>query len=249
MGVFMKERSYIEESCISHLVERQIRSYNSQRKSIRDQETADSAGTYKFVAISHDAGSLGGMVASALAWEMGWHVFDKEIIKHIAENSHVRESIVRELDEKAKNLVHDAVERLLRMAEGTSFGEEDYHRELFKAFATLSAQGGVIFLGHGGVFALREAEGLRVRITASFAKRVKRLKKQWALPEEQVRRRLRRHDTDLNQFVRYHFGQDREHLQHYDLVFNTDNLSIDQVVASLKMMMQNTESVGLYAVE
>lgn len=240
----MKECNYIEDKSSAHLVEKQIRSYNLRRKALRERASAENVGTYRFVAISHDTGSLGEKVASDLAWELGWHVFDKEIIEHIAKNSHVRESIVRELDEKAKNLVHDAVERLLRMAEGTSFGEEDYHQGLVKAFATLSAQGGAIFLGHGAAFALRDVNGLRVRITASPTTRVQRLMKRWGFAENEVDERIRRLDDDLRRFVRHHFGAEREHLENFDLVYNTDRVGIDQVVASLKAMIQNAQARG-----
>jgi cytidylate kinase len=238
----MKEYNYTEARGLDQLVEKQIHSYNLRSKAPRDCASDENSDVYRFIAISQDAGSFGEAVASELAWEIGWHVFDKEVVEHIAKNSHVRESIVRELDEKAKNLVHDAVERLLRLAEGTPFGEEDYHQGLIKALATLSAQGRAIFLGHGAAFALRGLSGLRVRITASRSTRVGRLRERWAISKAAVDRRVRQLDDDLRRFVRHHFGVDREHLQNFDLAYNTDHLSIAQVAASLKATIQNRQA-------
>jgi cytidylate kinase len=220
------------------LVERQMRLYNARHKPAQERRQDAKTGSYRFIAISRDIGSLGAEIAAELAQRLSWRVFDKEIVEYIARNSHVRESLVRELDEKTQSLIQDTIERLLRMAEGKSFGVEEYHQALLKTLATLAAQGEAIFIGRGAVFALREPSGLHLRIMASPATRIQRLSKRWQVPPDQAQKRMQQTDDEFREFIRYHFKQNRDDLRFYNLVFNTDHASTRQVVESVVAFMQ-----------
>jgi cytidylate kinase len=234
--------SATQGSDVGQLVERQTFIYNSRRKELRQTGSIDGRLRHRYITISRDPGSLGSGVASQLASTLKWFVFDRQIVDYIARHAHVREEMVRELDEKAQSLVQDAVERLLRMAEGQSFGIEEYREGLLRTLATLSAQGGAIFLGHGAAFALRDEYGLRVRIMASRAVRPARLAERWNVPLDEARRRMLRMDADQNEFVRRHFRQDREDPRHYQMIFNTDHLSVDQVAGAILTVMGFAEA-------
>ena len=230
---------------IGKLVERQVFRYNARRRELRETGGTGQAGCCRYASISREAGSLGQEVRAALAERLQWHVFDKELVEYIARNAHVRERIVRELDEKAQTLVQDTIERLLRLVEGSSFGEEEYHRGLLQALGTLSAQGGAVFVGHGATFALREPAGLHIRIIASPQTRIGRLSREWHVPAEQAERRMREADTDFREFIRHHFKSDPDDLTYYDLVFNTDHLTVDQVVSAVLSVMQSSGFEGV----
>lgn len=242
----MEKLAELDGPAIGKLVERQVFRYNARRRELRDTGVAETAGGYRYASISREAGSLGEEVAAALAEQLQWHVFDKELVEYIARNAHVREKIVQELDEKAESLVQDTIERRLRLVEGGSFGEEEYHRGLLRALGTLSAQGGAIFVGHGATFALREPAGLHLHITASPPVRIERLSRAWQLPAEQAARRMREADEAFPEFIRHHFRKDPDDLTYYDLVFNTDHLTIDQVVTAVVSVIRRpvSESVG-----
>ena len=222
-----------------HLVERQMLFYEERRKLIR-QHTAEPAGPYHFITISREIGALGDAVASETAKRLKWIVYDKEIVDYIAANGKVRHSLVDQLDEKTQSLIYDSVDGLLRILQGKSFSIEEYHVALIKTLATLAAQGHAILLGHGGAFVLQGQPGLHVRITASLPVRIRRLSKKWNTPDEKTRKTVLKIDAERREFIHRHFNQDKDDIRFYHLVFNTDYLTVDRIVAAITGVVEQS---------
>jgi cytidylate kinase len=194
---------------------------------------AEPTGLYRFVTIARDVGSEGDEVASGLAQRLQWHVFDKEIVDSIAEDSHVRQGLVRELDERSQGLVQDMVERLLHMAEGISFGNMEYHKALIKTLAYLAARGNAVIVGRGSAFALQGEPGLHLRVVASLETRVMRMAQRWEVKPEEAKRRMQQIDAGRHGFVQRHFGQNIDDPLFYDAIINTDRMSVEDAVRCL----------------
>ncbi|HYK88368.1 MAG TPA: cytidylate kinase-like family protein [Acidobacteriota bacterium] len=196
---------------------------------------------YRFITISRRRGSLGDAIAHDLARRLGWQVFDREIVDHIALHSNVRQTLVEQLDERAQNLIHESVQRLLNMAAGASFGAEEYRDALLKALAFVAGRGDAILVGRGANFALRsESGGFHIRIVASPEVRIRRLMQRWQISLADARQRIDQMDSERRNFVRHHFKQDIDDFRHYDAVFNTDNLTARQVADSIMAMLSGT---------
>jgi len=222
----------------AQLAERQMLLRNVRDRALHESPTVETSLRYRFITISRKIGSLGNAVAQDLAVRLSWRVFDKEIVDHIAQHGHVRQSLVEQLDERSQNLIHESVQRLLTMAAGSSFGAEEYHEALLKTFAYMAARGEAILVGRGANFALREeTRGLHVRIVASPEVRVRRLKQRWGVPALEARQRMEQTDTERRNFIRHHFKQEIDDLHHYDVVFNTDILTARQVSDSILGMI------------
>jgi cytidylate kinase len=216
------------------LVERQMLLHEERSKLDQTHAGDKKPGPYRFITISRDIGALGDAVASELAETLQWKVYDKEIVDRIVTDSHARRNLVEQLDEKTQSRVHDSVERLLMMFQGQNFSNDEYHIALIKTLAVLAAQERCIILGHGGVYALQEQAGLHVRITASLPVRVQRMSRRWNLSSDQTRRIVLKTDRDRRDFVQHHFSLDREDLlSYFHLIFNTDWLTVDCVVAAI----------------
>jgi cytidylate kinase len=225
------------------LVEQQLRLWNARRLAAREKLNEESSSCFRFLTIARDEGSLGNEIAQELSRRLGWHVFDKEIVTYIAKNSHVRENLVRQLDQKYQNLLQDAISRFLRMPEYASFGAEEYHEALLRTLICVAALGGAILVGRGANFALRDDErGLYVRITASSEVRFQRLSKSWKATPEEARHRMEADDEERREFIRKYFKKDFDDLRFYDLIFNTDRLSIEQIVTSILPVIQGPTS-------
>lgn len=199
-------------------------------------------GRFRFITISRDLGALGNFVASELATRLAWQVYDKEIVDFIAANSNVRLDLVKELDERVQNLIHDTVDRLLHMADGISFGNEEYHKALLKTLATLAALGSAIIVGRGGANALPGQSGLHLRITASPEIRTRRISERHRIPLEEAKRMVQQVDAERRSFLRHHFKASAEDGRYYDLIINTDRISVEQAADAILGMMQQTES-------
>jgi cytidylate kinase len=221
-------------------VERQIRLWNARRYAAEEKLKEEYG--FRFLTIARDEGSLGNEIAQELSRRLGWHVFDKEIVAYIAKNSHVRESLVRQLDQKSQSLIEDAVSRLLRMPEYASFGTDEYREALLRTLVSLAAHGSAILVGRGANFVLRENEqGLKVRITASPEVRVQRLSKSWKATPEESRRRMEADDEERRKFIRQYFGRDFDDLCFYDIVYNTDRASAERIASSILVLMNLPE--------
>jgi cytidylate kinase len=226
----------------AHMIERQMLLHYARARAGVESPSEKLPLAYRFITISRDLGSLGDEIAQELAGHLGWRVFDKEILDYISQNSHVRQSLVQQLDEKVQNMVHESVQRLLRMAEGGSFGIDEYHEALLKTLAFLAAQGESIVVGRGANFALRGDPGLHVRIVASAEIRAERLSQRWNVSLEEASLRMREFDAERKNFIRRHFKHDLNDLRYYDLIFNTDHLPPQTVVASILGMLSTPEA-------
>jgi hypothetical protein len=222
------------DSCgFLHLVERQMLLQTELHKLGPRDQPAHLPGPYRFITISRDAGSLGDQIASELGTRLGWSLYDKEIVDYIAHHSHVRQALVDQMDEHARNRIHDTIRRFLQ-----PFGNDEYHVGMLKALVALAAREHAIILGHGGAFALRDQPGLHIRVTASLSQRVGRLALDWGLPLEETRRRVVRVDADRRSFIRFHFHEDREDTRFYHVIFNTDHFAASQVVGAIVGIVQ-----------
>ncbi len=230
-----------ESPVASHLIERQmLLTRVRDRASPRQAEPAPAA-RYRFITIAREVGAEGDIVANQLAKGLGWDLFDKEIVDYVARDSHVRQDLVLELDERSQSLIHDTVQRLLLMAEGISFGNEEYHEALLKTMAYLAARGNAVIVGRGGAYALHGEPGLHVRIVASQDVRIERLVKRWGIAPAEARRRMLQIDVDRRNFIQHHFRQNLDDRRFYNAVINTDDLSIDQVVHAVLGLMNVPE--------
>lgn len=224
---------HLEPFITTRLSENQMRWWN-----VLHPAEQTHASPYLFLTISRDMGTPGDEIAQAIAQRQGWRLYDKEIVDHIANNSRVREDMVRQLDEKTRGRMHNMILRMLRMPEEAPFGQEEYHDSLMKTLATLAARGEAILVGRGANFALRWVEhGLHVRITGSLEKRIQALSQLWRVSSEIARRRVFDIDAERRAFIRHHFKQDVNDLCFYSLVINTDHVSTEQAVRSILATM------------
>jgi len=225
-----------ETNISADAVEKQLRSWNAKREAAREKLKKGSG--FRFLTIARDEGSLGNEIAQDLARLLEWHVFDKEIVTFIAKNSHVREIVVRQLDQKSQSLIGDAISRLLRMPEFASFGTDEYREALLRTLVSLAAHGSAILMGRGANFVLRENEqGLKLRVTASPEVRSERLSKTWQVTPEEAHHRMETDDEERRKFIRHYFRRDFDDLDFYDIVYNTDRLSADRIASSILAFM------------
>jgi cytidylate kinase len=226
-------------------IERQMLLAGARDRASRATAAGQSSLQYRFITLSRDAGSQGDEIAQILGQRLNWMVCDKEILDCLAQNRHVRQGLVEQLDEKAQNLVHETIQRFLRMAEGGSFGITEYYEALLKALAFLTVRGDAILIGRGANFVLRaESAGLHIRIIASPATRIERLSVRWRIPPAEARWRMEELDAQRRSFIRHHFKQIIDDPGFYDLVYDTDHLTPEQVVESIIGVMQSARPQG-----
>ncbi len=183
------------------------------------------------VAMTREMGSLGKDVADGLAEALGVPLIHHEIIDVLADKMRVRKShVIRLLDGQANIL-----ERLT--ADKTSLS-------IYTAseICGLALKGrGAIFRGWGAVHILREVPHVVcVRVCAPFELRKRRMMERLKTDDESmVVDEIRASDEAQTAIIRRNFHADWTDASYYDLVLNTERLSVAQCVDDILKVVRS----------
>jgi cytidylate kinase len=184
------------------------------------------------IAMTQEMGSLGKDVALQLADAMGLAVLRDEVAEHIADKMHVSKSLISRLREGKAGFVERRTTDQRSVAVYTA--EEVY---------TLAERGNVVIRGWGSTLLLRAVPHVVcVRVTRSFDKRVEWLKDKLGTTDtdfasDEVRRSDEAHAARMKQVFGVHWGD----AVLYDIVLNTDRISIDSCVEQIRQLAGRPE--------
>jgi len=185
------------------------------------------------VAITREMGSLGKDVAAALAEELGVALVYHEVIDHLADRMRVRKShVIRLLDGSAGLL-----ERLT--ADRTSLS-------IFSAdeIINLAMQGpGAVIRGWGATRLLRDVpHAVCVRVCAPFELRKRRMMERLGTADEaRVADEILKNDEAHTAIMRRNFAVQWTDAEHYDLVLNTERVSVRECVDQVMRLVKSPE--------
>ena len=187
--------------------------------------------------VSHEIGGGGPEIGQKVAEQLGFHYVDQELISDAALRYGVLEEKLSSLDESKPSLFErfDAETRR-------------YITVLQTAVFEFAEQDRVVLMGRASQWLLRGLPHvLRIRVMAPFDRRVKRLaKKLSGQMGEQTNPRTvqdmaRRDDQEKLGRMRYLYEVDLRDPSLYDIVINTDKLSIDAGVELVAATLQRPE--------
>ena len=185
------------------------------------------------VAMTREMGSLGKDVAAGIAQELGLPVVHHEIIDSLADKMRLRKShVVRLLDGQAGIL-----ERLT--ADDTSLS---IYTEAELCHLVMRGKGAVV-RGWGATHLFhRVAHVVRVRVCAPPALRRKRMMDRLRTQDEAfVDEEIRRSDEAQSAIMRRYFNVDWTDSSHYDIVLNTERVSIARCVEEVLRLVRSEE--------
>ena len=216
------------DSTIAAAVERQMRNWELSRRQGLEAEAAraERDDVADFITISRRVGSTGGLISQMLGKRLGWPVFDREILHHMANDDAVRTRLYEKMDERDTGWIESVLRWLLQ----GEFRREDYFVRLSETVLALARQGPAIFLGRGVDLILPRERGLRVRLTASEESRVAEYAEQRDLDEKAALAEMKRIETDREAYLRHHFNIDPSDPMRFDVVVNLDRFSTDDVI-------------------
>jgi cytidylate kinase len=181
------------------------------------------------ITISHEMGAGGPEIGQQVAGKLGYRYVDHELISDAAHRYGLLEEKLSHLDESKPSLFErfDAeTRRYITVIQTALFEFAEHDR--------------VVLMGRGGQWLLRGiSHHLRVRVMAPFEVRVKRLAAKLAGPMGEkasprtVMEMIRRDDTERAGRMRYLYEVDLADGALYDLVINTENLTIGTAVELL----------------
>lgn len=184
------------------------------------------------IALTQEMGSLAKDVSLKLAETLGLAVMRHEVIEHVADRMQVSTSLIGRLRGGKAGLV----ERLTTDSRSVALYTAE---ELF----ALADRGNVVLRGWGATCLLRPVPHVVcVRITRSLKKRV-----EWLMGDletddaEFAEAEIRRSDQAHGARMHAQFGVTWGDPVLYDLVLNTDRLSIESCVEQIRLMVNRPE--------
>ena len=194
------------------------------------------------ITIGREHGSGGHEIARALAQELGYACYDKEIVDHAAENSHFSREVMDSFDEKRVSPYVVPVPNFVGMGESFRLNMQVAAAQ-FEAIRSLAEQGNGIFVGRCADYVLRNRDDLlRVFIQASEDSRIREMMKRRDLSEDQARKLIRQVDKDRSSYYRYYTDQNWGDRQYYDLCINTDKVGVRGAVQIIKACLESVEA-------
>jgi cytidylate kinase len=209
-----------EESLFHNFIKEQLQKMQDARKDA-------GLGNQKYVplvTVSIDPGSGGSLVARQVAENLGFDFFNREIIKEIAASVHIKPDIIANMEKERLSGVEDLIASCLR---DTYLWPGMYLEHLEKVLYTLGEHGRTVVVGRGANFILPPEKRFSVRITAPIETRVDNIAKAYGVPAVKARNRIKDREERRAAFIKKTFHKDVRNPLHYDMVLNTEFMSIE----------------------
>jgi len=183
------------------------------------------------ITITREMGTLGKDVAVGLSDALDIPVIYNEIVDHLADRMRVRKShVIRLLDGKAGLL-----ERLA--ADKTSL----FVHSADEVIGMALQERGAVIRGWGASHLLRAVPHVVcVRVCSPFEVRKRRMLERLNTGNEaEIRTEIQQNDEAHAAIVRRHFGVEWTAPEHYDLVLNTERVSVGDCVAQVLALLRS----------
>ncbi len=206
------------ESSLADLLDRQARRWQIEGGAGMPQPRGP------LVALSRWAGAHGDEVASRVAEWLDYGLFNAASIDRLAGEPEFAARLIVGLDDVQSAAIEARVAAVMARAPAAPVG-------LVRAVATLGERGMAVVLGRGAASILPSARALRVLIVAPEATRAERTAQEKQIPLAEAAACVASADGARRSALRERFGIAAEDLTYYDLVLNTEALSIEAAAA------------------
>jgi cytidylate kinase len=182
------------------------------------------------IAMTREMGSLGRDIALGLAEELGLQLVQHEVVEHVADKMQVGASAVdRFLEGEASFMERWRIDRQ-RVSLFTA-------EEIFD----LASKGDVLIRGWGAAHLLRPVTHvLSVRVCAPMAKRIQVMMERIGIKDKDTaRREIEKNDAHHTKTMTQLGHANWQNPLHYDLVINTEQISIAAGIALVRQLFQN----------
>ena len=193
------------------------------------------------VCISHAAGAGGEEVGRLVAERLGFLYVNEEIVARAAAKGGVDAADVAD-EERRKSLAARALNAIAQgggeawtlgavgpLSSREELDSDDIRSLIRETIEQTAARGKAVIVAHAASYAIGHGDGvLRVLVTASPETRTTRIAEAEGLDQAGAARALKESDAGRADYLKRFYDVREESPTHYDLVLNTDGLSVEQ---------------------
>ncbi len=196
----------------------------------------------RVVCISHNTGAGGSEIGRLVAQRLGFRYVDEDLVAHAAAKGGVAPSDIAD-EERRKSFLSRLLNELARGGSAEAWAalgyvpsdaergptSDEVRRLLREAIEETAARGDAVIVSHAASHAISaRSDPLRVFVTASPQTRITRLCDVDRLEEPSAARAIKEADAARADYLKRFHEVDAEEPTQYDIVLNTDQLSIEE---------------------
>lgn len=204
---------------IERIIEEQVRNWQFSQMERREEKVS-----VPVITISREPGSGGRLLAQEIAHQYGLDLFHQEVLHKMAASAKVNETLLGTLDERSLNTLENWIASLVHERH---LWPDQYLRHLMKVIGIIGRHGGAVVVGRGANFILPSDSRFRVRVVAPLEVRIDRVVRNFDVSREEAKSRIIRTESDRSAFIRKYFNADISDPTQYELVINTEKISIE----------------------
>jgi len=225
------DRSF--DSFIQELVEKWGKPPNADRKHDASRITV--------VTVSSEPGSGGQVIAKGIAEKMGYDLFQRDIIREIAERADIGVSVIESIEKERLSGIEDFIATLVSRR---YLWPEIYLEQLMKVISVIGKHGMAVIAGRGANFILPPNERLSIRVVAPIDLRVQNISRLLSISEEEARKRVIMKEAKRKAFIRKSFNAEIADPINYDLTFNTEFIRYEAAVEAVRQILEGGGKSG-----
>lgn len=230
----MSAKTHCDDRGLSRAVEKQLRRWEIAQQQ-QPSECAQGGQVFCFVAMSNQVGAGGDDVAALLGAQLGWPVFDKEILQTMAGNDEVRARLYKSMDERDLGWFEETFRSLMQQ----EFRRNDYLHRLTETVLCLARQGPAIFLGRGADQVLPADQGLRVKMIAPLSRRIENFARRAGVTPDEAAAGIARIEREREDFFRRYFRAELEDAMRFDLLINTARFNTEEAAHLIRTALKS----------
>lgn len=203
-------------------------------------------GTSPLVTISRQMGALGEEIAyrtSVILTEMSqgrhpWVVVDKDLGERVIADHHLPMRISRFFSGEQTLSIEEHIEGIF----GISVPGVTMIESMARTVVQLARIGHVIFIGRAShLITAKFPRAVHIRIIGSFDRRVERIAKLKNCSWDEAATEVREVDDQRHHFVSSYFHSNLDDTEHYDMLFNTDRISIEEAAYLIAQLVSSPD--------
>ncbi len=203
-------------------------------------------GCFPFIAISRQAGAGGQALATLLDEKIqklqaeplfrGWQVCNQELCHMVGQDPKLKDLV----ESLRRTEYHSHAEDIISQFIHGGASQDLVVKKMLHLMRTFALHGKVILVGRGSTFLTHDLPlGIRIRLEESLESRVKRTMGAFGLTEKAARETVDEKDKAKAELVRTFFHKDIRDPLLYDIVWNTDRVSVEEIAKLLIEMIRD----------
>ncbi len=194
------------------------------------------------VAISRQAGAEVPELVQKLGEELGWAVYDRELLEKIADERGIRVELLEVVDERYVSWIEELLNGL---SSNPNYTGSAYAKHLFEVLQGIASLGECIIVGRGAAQVLPRKSTLRVRFVAPKSYRVAWVMQRKGIADTEAVAWIDKTEKDRARFIHEYVHQNPDDPLHYDLTLDVSRWDKDSLVqitlTAIKLAIANSE--------